>query len=84
MKSSNISRKYAAIAAVYTVSAALLLIACAKEPSHEEAPSITMTTKASEVSVVVTGARDIAIDWGDGRRSNVSDAYLEISIIFVV
>ena len=36
MKSSNFLRKYAAIAAVYTVSAAFSLVACAKEPMPVE------------------------------------------------
>ena len=34
---------------------------------------ITMTTQASEVSFVVAGAEDIAIDWGDGKVSNMND-----------
>jgi Leucine-rich repeat (LRR) protein len=33
-----------------------------------------MTTTASEVRFSVAGTRDITIDWGDGRRSNVNDA----------
>ena len=44
------------------------------QPPVEDPTGITMTTQASDVWITVTGAKDIAIDWGDGNRSNVNDA----------
>jgi hypothetical protein len=73
----NILRKCAIMLALI-VSGAFLLEACAKEPSPlEEAGRITMTTKASEVIIYVTGAENITIDWGDGKKSNAKDAFSE-------
>jgi Leucine-rich repeat (LRR) protein len=65
-----IIRKFAAILAL-TVSAAFMLVACAKEP--KEPAVVTMTTKASEVAFYVSGTGDISIDWGDGKVSNMKD-----------
>ena len=68
-----ILRKFATTLIMVAAWALLLpLAACTKEPS--ENGMITMTTKASEVSFTVAGAEDIVIDWGDGKKSNVSDA----------
>jgi hypothetical protein len=59
-----------------TVTTAFMLVACAKEP--KEPTVITMTTKASELRFSVAGGTtDFAIDWGDGKKSNVNDAIFE-------
>ena len=74
MTMNNIIRKYTAILALSVVSAAFFLVACAKETAPVEEPiGITMTTKASYVMFYLKGAEDIAIDWGDGKKSNVKD-----------
>jgi len=68
--------KHSAILALIVVlAAALPLVACAKEPA--ENGMITMTTKSSKVSLIVEGSKDISIDWGDGKKSNVNDAILD-------
>jgi Leucine-rich repeat (LRR) protein len=73
----NILRKSAIMLALI-VSSAFLLEACAKEPSPlERTGIITMTTKASEVRFSLEGAKDITIDWGDGKKSNVRDAIVD-------
>jgi hypothetical protein len=73
----HILRKCATMLALI-VSGAFLLEACAKEPSPlEEADRITMTTKATKVQITVAGAEDIAVDWGDGKKSNVKNAVLD-------
>jgi len=79
MKSRFFLRKYASTLAITVAMAVLLpLQACAKEmeeqEKQEEPTGITMTTKAFEVSFIVAGAEDIAIDWGDGKKSDVNDA----------
>ena len=73
MINNSIIRKCTAILAL-TVSAAFMLEACAQEQKPVEKPTgITMTTKASEVYISVAGAKDIVIDWGDGKKSNMND-----------
>jgi Leucine-rich repeat (LRR) protein len=70
----NILRKSATML-VLIVSGALMLEACAKEPSPLELTGIiTMTTKAAKVQIGVVGDKDIVIDWGDGKKSNLNDA----------
>lgn len=66
-------KKYAAILAL-TVSVAFLLTACTKE----EIPtgSITMTTTATQVRIVLSGSDDIVIHWGDGKKSNLNEGTL--------
>ena len=74
----NIIKKFSTILAMTVVTTVLFSIkACTKELPTEGLGVITMTTMASEVSFFVAGARDIAIDWGDGRRSSVNDASLD-------
>ena len=73
MKNRDINKTFTAILAMTVITAVLFsLKACAKE--ENPIGIITMTTKAFEVefSVVVSG--DVAIDWGDGKKSNVNDA----------
>jgi Leucine-rich repeat (LRR) protein len=78
MKSSEcILRKIAVILALSAL-AAFPLEACASEPKPAEEPAvITMTTAAPKVAFYVTGSKDIAIDWGDGKKSDVNDAYFD-------
>jgi hypothetical protein len=79
MKNKCILKKFAAILAL-TVTTAFMLVACAKEP--KEPAVITMTTKASELRFSVAGGtKDIAIDWGDGKVSNLKDAIGESEMI---
>jgi Leucine-rich repeat (LRR) protein len=73
-----IIRKYAVILAL----AAFMLGACAQKPTVEEPTIITMTTKASELRFSVAGGtKDIDIDWGDGKVSNLKDAIGESEMI---
>ena len=53
----------------------VMMVACAKESLHGEPTGITMTTKASSLFFYVTGAEDILIYWGDGKVSNVKEAF---------
>ena len=73
MTTNNILRKYSAMLAM-TVLIAFLPEACTKEQMPGEKPdgNIVMTTKASQVNLHVAG-EDIVIDWGDGKKSSVSD-----------
>ena len=82
MKNRSILRKYSAILALaVTLIVALSFEACTQEQKIAEEPTgniITMTTKASEekyFTITVAGDEDIAIDWGDGKKSNLNDAF---------
>ena len=80
MIKNSIIRKYSVTLAMIVVLALVLpLKACAKEQMLVEEPDgiITMTTKASKVSFIVAGAKDVTIDWGDGKKSNENDAILD-------
>ena len=70
---------------LYIAAAAFLMIACNKEqqlvdpPEEPVAGIITMTTQVSEVIIWVgitssEGSDNFAIDWGDGKISNLNDA----------
>ena len=75
MKNISLIRKYAAI--LLSVSVAFPLEACAKEQTLLVEPIgiITMTTRDSEeVCFTLSGAENIAVDWGDGKKSNINDA----------
>lgn len=74
MKSNrSILKKSTAILALALVLAVLFpLQACAKETMLEPI-GITMTTKASEVKIYVAGSKDVVIDWGDGKKSNLDE-----------
>ncbi len=74
MKNRCILKKCAAILALI-VSVAFSFVACGKEP--KEPAVITMTTTVSKVWFTVAGTKDVAIDWGDGKKSNVKDATLD-------
>ena len=79
MKNRCILRKYfTKLAMIIVLAVVLPLVACVKE---SEAPTgnITMTAKGSKVSFSVEGARDITVNWGDGKQSNVDDATVELS-----
>ena len=79
MKNENTKKMFLSILALKITLVALLLPlnACAK--MEDLAGVITMTTKASEVSFTVAGAKDINIDWGDGKKSNANDAERTVS-----
>ena len=83
MKNRSIFKKCSAILAMTIILAVSFpLKACAKE----ENPTgiITMTTTVREVWFTAVGTKDITIDWGDGKKSNVNDAeYFEDSDMFV-
>jgi hypothetical protein len=68
----NILRKSATMLAL-VVSGALMFEACAKEPVDELTGRITMTTKATKVGAIVSGDKDVVIDWGDGKKSYAKD-----------
>jgi len=64
----------------------LLLKSCAKElPLMEASSVITMTTRASEVRFYVTFKESVknhdnlTIDWGDGKKSQISDAIRSVA-----
>jgi hypothetical protein len=79
----HILRKCAIMLAL-VVSGALMLEACAKEPSPLEGTGIiSMTTKATKVWFSVEGTENIAIDWGDGKKSNAKDAFNELDKRFL-
>ena len=81
MTKNSIIRKCSTILALSVILAVLLpLVACAKEPV-ELTGTIRMTTRAPEVRIVVDGAENIAINWGDGRVSNVSDVLSTSEVI---
>ena len=71
-------RKCTAILAMTVVTTVLFpLKACAKEVLDEPTTGvITMTTMVSEVTFSVVGDKDITVDWGDGKKSNVNDAFV--------
>ena len=75
MKNRSFFKKYSVILAMTATLAVLFLLkACTKE--QEPIGIITMTTQASEVRIAGEVIGDISIDWGDGKKSNVNDAYL--------
>jgi len=60
------------VAVAVVLSLKACIEASAKEP--EDPAGITMTTKARELSFVVSGVGDIVIHWGDSKVSNMNDA----------
>ena len=54
-----------------------------QEEPEETAGIITMTTQDSKVSLQLIVKKDISIDWGDGKKSNLNDAsFFEEVLVF--
>ena len=79
MIKNSIIKKHFAILALSMSAVMFTHTACAKDPAVKE-PTIIMTTKASEVNFEIkikAGADksgNLTIDWGDGKKGNVTDA----------
>ncbi len=68
---------------VMTVFLTFTLKACGKDKVEFPTGTITLTTAKSEVSLTLripVDARDITIDWGDGKKSNINDASWDATI----
>jgi len=68
---------------VMTVLLTFTLKACGKDKVEIPTGIIILTTAKSEVSFILripVDARDLTIDWGDGKKSNISDASWDTTI----
>ena len=66
---------------VMTVLLTLTLKACGKDKVEIPIGTITLTTAKSEVGFIIRVPKDsknITIDWGDGKKSNISDASWDV------
>lgn len=63
---------------VLTVLLTLTLKACGKDKVEFPTGTITLTTAKSEVGFIIRtpkDSRNITIDWGDGKKSNLNEAF---------
>lgn len=58
---------------VMTVLLTFTLKACGKDKVEFPEASIIMTTTAKELRIALSGSDDIAIHWGDGKKSNLNE-----------
>ncbi len=68
---------------VMTVLLTFSLKACGKDKEEIPTGTITLTTAKSEVSFTLripVDSRNLTIDWGDGKKSNISDASWDATI----
>ena len=68
---------------VMTVLLTLTLKACGKDKVEIPIGTITLTTAKSEVGFIIRVPKDsknITIDWGDGKKSSISDASWDVTI----
>ncbi|TVQ09757.1 MAG: hypothetical protein EA361_14890 [Bacteroidetes bacterium] len=83
MKNYKIIAKKGIALWVMTVILTFTLKACGKDKMEFPTGTITLTTAKSEVSFTLRipiDARDLTIDWGDGKKSNISDASWDATI----
>lgn len=59
-----------------TILVAFSLKACTNDKVDYPEGSIIMTTTAKEVTLRLSGSDDIAIHWGDGKKSNLNEGLL--------
>ena len=83
MKSNGIILKKGIALWALTVLLTFTLKACGKDKVEIPTGTITLTTAKSEVSLTLripVDSRNLAIDWGDGKKSNISDASWDATV----
>jgi hypothetical protein len=73
MKSNKCIFKKSVSLLALTVMVAFSLKACSNNKVEYPEGSIIMTTTAKELLIALSGSDDIAIHWGDGKKSNLNE-----------
>ncbi len=76
MRNERSTSKTRSLVWALTVLLTFSLMACGNDKVEFPEGSIIMTTTAKDLRIVLSGSDDIAIHWGDGKKSNLNEGTL--------